>query len=498
MVATQVEQGVPISRGRWSDPPAASSPDVEGRLVARRGQIRSLRRFLARCDTAVTLLLATLALLAGHPLAAATVTAVLLVSTAHVWAADRPRAIVSVRPLCRSALVLSGAACVLVALLDLPVEGRDALLGAAASVLALSVVRVVVRMPSFARGYGFGQRRRLVVGDPAALEGTEAHRSPAVASGEVILVVTRAEAAAPVVPGGLSVEQRQQRDERRGPSGVVERVVRTALDNGAERVTVIPGAGWEKRQLRELSWLLEGTGIDMVIATDLDGIAPHRVDVVQQDGRLMIKVGSASPQGTHALVKGATDRVGAAVLLVLASPVLLGIALAIRLESRGPAIFRQTRVREGGDTFTMYKFRSMGVDAESRLGALLDLNVHDSNRPLFKIVDDPRITRVGHLLRKTSLDELPQLVNVLKGEMSLIGPRPALPREVQMYDYVARRRLAVKPGMTGLWQVSGRSTLSWDESIGFDLDYVDNWSPFADAAIALRTFRAVITKDGAF
>jgi len=124
--------------------------------------------------------------------------------------------------------------------------------------------------------------------------------------------------------------------------------------------------------------------------------------------------------------------------------------------------------------------------------------MHESSLPLFKIKNDPRITRVGHVLRKTSLDELPQLVNVLLGQMSLIGPRPALPREVEMYDYVARRRLAVKPGMTGLWQVSGRSRLTWDESIGFDLDYVDNWSPGIDAAIAVRTFKAVVTKDGAF
>jgi exopolysaccharide biosynthesis polyprenyl glycosylphosphotransferase len=322
-----------------------------------------------------------------------------------------------------------------------------------------------------------------------------------VESGEVILVVTRAERAAdPAAEPGLGArdEQRRRHDERNGPSGVVERVVRTALDNHVERVTVIPGDSWQQRQLRELSWLLEGTGIDIVISTNLDGIAPHRVDVVQQDRRLMIKVGSASPRGTQALVKGLVDRLAAATLLLLSFPVLVAIAAAVRLDSPGAAVFRQSRVREGGDTFTMYKFRTMRVDAEQRLGELQDLDVHGAASPLFKIEGDPRITRVGQLLRKTSLDELPQLVNVLKGQMSLIGPRPALPREVEMYDYVARRRLAVKPGMTGLWQVSGRSRLSWDESIGFDLDYVDNWSAATDAAIAVRTFRAVVTRDGAF
>jgi lipopolysaccharide/colanic/teichoic acid biosynthesis glycosyltransferase len=177
--------------------------------------------------------------------------------------------------------------------------------------------------------------------------------------------------------------------------------------------------------------------------------------------------------------------------------VLLVVAIAVRLDSTGPAVFRQVRVREHGGRFTMYKFRTMTVDAEKLLTGLQELNMHGADRPLFKMESDPRITRVGGLLRKTSLDELPQLVNVLKGQMSLVGPRPALPLEVEMYDYVARRRLAVKPGMTGLWQVSGRSRLSWDESIGFDLDYVDNWSPSADAVIAMRTFRAVVRRDGA-
>jgi exopolysaccharide biosynthesis polyprenyl glycosylphosphotransferase len=236
----------------------------------------------------------------------------------------------------------------------------------------------------------------------------------------------------------------------------------------------------------------------MVISTNLDGIAPHRVDVTQHHGLLMIKVGSASPRGTQALLKTTVDRLAAAVLLVAAAPFLVVIAAAVRAESSGPAVFRQTRVREGGATFTMYKFRTMCVDAEQQLGGLQELSMHNADQPLFKMEHDPRVTRVGRLLRKTSLDELPQLVNVLKGQMSLVGPRPALPVEVQMYDYVARRRLAVKPGMTGLWQVSGRSRLTWDESIRYDLDYVDNWSPASDALIAVRTFRAIVTKDGAF
>jgi exopolysaccharide biosynthesis polyprenyl glycosylphosphotransferase len=496
VVATHVdggEAGSLLSR-RAAVHLRASSPEVAERIMRRRHRIGALRRTVMVADVLVTLL--GVALLRHHLLMALTVLAVCVAVLAHVFAADSPRTVASVRPVLRSTLGLVGALCVLIAFLGRG-SGRDVVVGAAVAGVALTGVRLAVRMPGVADRFGLGRRRRLIVGDPRALESTAARRAPAVESGEVMLVVTRADRSD---PGSFAGEREQRRgsDDVRGPSGVVERVVRTALENSVERVSVIPGDSWQQPQLRELSWLLEGTGIDMVISTTLDGIAPHRVDVVQQDGRLMIKVGSASPRGTHALVKAAVDRAAAAVLLVLLAPVLVLIALAIRLDSPGAAIFRQRRVREGGATFTMYKFRTMHVDAELALSGLQELNKHGASRPLFKMEEDPRITRVGHLLRKTSLDELPQLVNVLQGRMSLIGPRPALPLEVEMYDFVARRRLAVKPGMTGLWQVSGRSRLSWEQSIGFDLDYVDNWSPAADAVIAMRTFRAVVTKDGAY
>jgi exopolysaccharide biosynthesis polyprenyl glycosylphosphotransferase len=504
VAATQIEHGLAsVLPGRRSITPPAKSPDVEGRLRTRRHQILALRKLFVLSDAAFTLGVVAVAVATGRYVAAGMAVAVASVVVAHVCAADSPRTIVAIRSVLKAATFLSGVACVLLVALGSESVGREVLLGAAAVTVALVPLRAVVRVRRWASRYGLSQRRRLIVGDPQSLEGTAARRAAAVEAGEVVLVVTRAERPAttsedPAVLSRIGEDQRRQRDERSGPTGLVERVVRTALDNSADRVTVIPGVSWGQRQLRELSWLLEGTGIDMVISTNLDGIAPHRVDVVQQEGQLMIKVGSSSPRGTQAVVKGGLDRLMAAVLLVVSAPVLLLIAAAVRLESKGPAIFRQVRVREGGVHFTMYKFRTMRVDAEEHLEGLQELNMHGAEGPLFKMKNDPRITRVGEVLRKTSLDELPQLVNVLKGQMSLIGPRPALPVEVEMYDYVAKRRLAVKPGMTGLWQVSGRSRLSWDESIGFDLDYVDNWSPAADAAIAVRTFRAVVTKDGAF
>jgi exopolysaccharide biosynthesis polyprenyl glycosylphosphotransferase len=486
-----------------STPVVAASPDVQVRLHARRRQIRSLRRLLVLVDLMCTAAVVAVGLAAGREVVSATAVAVFLAVVTRIWAADSARSILAPGSVVRPALLVTAAACVLAPVVGSRADAREILLGAASTVLVLFAARCLFATPALATRSGLGQRRRLIVGDPEALEGSAKRRAPAEDTGQVILVVTRADPGrgTPVPDEEAPAATQRRRSDGsgpKGPTGLVERVVRSALDNGAERVTVIPGNSWRQQHLRELSWLLEGTGIDMVISTSLDGIAPHRVGVVQQDGRLMIKVGSASPRGVQALVKGAIDRLGAAGLLLVSAPVLLAITAAVRLDSTGPAVFRQTRVREGGGTFTMYKFRTMSMDAERLLSGLQELNMHGSDRPLFKMEEDPRITRVGHLLRKTSLDELPQLVNVLKGQMSLIGPRPALPIEVEMYDYVARRRLAVKPGMTGLWQVSGRSRLSWDESIGFDLDYVDNWSPGADAAIALRTFRAVVTKDGAF
>ena len=185
----------------------------------------------------------------------------------------------------------------------------------------------------------------------------------------------------------------------------------------------------------------------------------------------------------------------AALLIVLAAPVLLAVAIAVKLDG-GPVLFRQTRVGHGGREFTMVKFRSMCVDAEARLAALATHN--EGAGPLFKLSHDPRITRVGRQLRKFSLDELPQLFNVVGGTMALVGPRPALPREVAEYCPMARRRLDAKPGLTGLWQVSGRSDLSWEESIQLDAHYVDTWAPLNDVKIIARTAGAVLRSSGAY
>lgn len=210
-------------------------------------------------------------------------------------------------------------------------------------------------------------------------------------------------------------------------------------------------------------------------------------------------VAAVRPRGGERLtraVKAGFDRVTAALALVLLAPVLLALALAIRLTTPGPALFVQTRVGRNGKPFRMVKFRTMYHGAEALVGGLLPLN--EAAGPLFKLRNDPRVTRLGRFLRRHSVDELPQLLNVLTGSMSLVGPRPSLPVEVACYDAAARRRLTVKPGLTGLWQISGRSDLGWHESLSLDLHYVERWSLALDLGVLVRTVRAVVRGHGAY
>jgi exopolysaccharide biosynthesis polyprenyl glycosylphosphotransferase len=262
-------------------------------------------------------------------------------------------------------------------------------------------------------------------------------------------------------------------------------------------VVAVAGSGLGPRRIRELGWALEGTGRNMVMAPGLTEVAGPRVHVSPVDGLPLMWVDQPEFTGTRRVVKRAVDLVGALIALLIAAPLLLVIALAVRLSSRGPVIYRSTRLGQGSREITVLKFRSMFRDAESRRGALLELN-ECGDSVLFKIRRDPRVTRVGRLLRQFSLDELPQLINVLAGSMSLVGPRPPLPEEVERYHGDVRRRLLVKPGLTGLWQVSGRSDLSWEESVRLDLYYVENWSLGFDFAIIARTVWAVLRRQGAY
>ena len=265
----------------------------------------------------------------------------------------------------------------------------------------------------------------------------------------------------------------------------------------AEVVAVSSDPDLYGSELRRLAWSLEEREVDLVVSPGLLGVAGPRLSIRPTAGMPLLHVERPVMSGARRVAKAVVDRILTLTLAIAALPVLLVIALAVRLDSRGPVLFRQVRVGERGETFEMVKFRTMCVDAEARL-AVLTGEADAGNSVLFKMKDDPRVTRVGRILRRYSLDELPQLINVLRGEMSLVGPRPPLPREVEAYEPDAVRRLRVKPGLTGLWQVSGRSDLSWDESLRLDLWYVDNWSFVLDVQILIRTARAVLHGSGAY
>jgi exopolysaccharide biosynthesis polyprenyl glycosylphosphotransferase len=265
----------------------------------------------------------------------------------------------------------------------------------------------------------------------------------------------------------------------------------------AEVVAVSSDPDLYGSELRRLAWSLEEREVDLVVSPGLLGVAGPRLSIRPTAGMPLLHVERPVMSGARRVAKAVVDRLLTLTLAVVALPVLLVIAVAVRLDSRGPVLFRQVRVGEHGETFEMVKFRTMCFDAEARLPSLTGV-ADAGNSVLFKMKDDPRVTRVGRILRRYSLDELPQLINVLRGEMSLVGPRPPLPREVEAYEPDAVRRLRVKPGLTGLWQVSGRSDLSWDESLRLDLWYVDNWSFVLDVQILIRTARAVLHGSGAY
>jgi exopolysaccharide biosynthesis polyprenyl glycosylphosphotransferase len=238
--------------------------------------------------------------------------------------------------------------------------------------------------------------------------------------------------------------------------------------------------------------------VDLIVAPAVTEIAGPRIAVRPVAGIPLLHVEEPSLSGPAQVAKAIFDRTFGAVALVVCAPLLLVLGLSVRITSHGPALFRQTRVGRDGREFKMLKFRTMVEDAEERLEEL-ELRHHaDAEHVLFKLPNDPRLTRVGRWLRRHSLDELPQLWNVVVGDMSVVGPRPPLPSEVARYADDARRRLLVKPGLTGLWQVSGRADLTWDDSVRLDLYYVENWSWVLDALIIARTVPAVIMGRGAY
>lgn len=278
--------------------------------------------------------------------------------------------------------------------------------------------------------------------------------------------------------------------------GALDDTVDHLVTSGLRTVIIADDVQADRKFLRRLSWQLEDTTVQLVVTSRLTDVTGPRIHWRPVEGLPLMTVDTPRYSGFKYVLKRAFDLSVAVFSAVIVSPLLLVTALAIKAEDNGPVLYRQQRVGINGQSFTMTKFRSMRVDADRVKAQLMDTN--EGAGPLFKMRQDPRVTKVGRLIRKLSIDELPQLIDVIRGDMSLVGPRPQLPEEVASLEPHQRRRLKVKPGITGPWQVGGRSNLSGDESVRLDLTYVENWSLSGDLLIMAKTVKAVLARDGAF
>ena len=297
---------------------------------------------------------------------------------------------------------------------------------------------------------------------------------------------------------GACVVQPGELDELAGVPvyGGLDDITAAVKAFGADTVAVTACPEMNGVRLRGLAWELEKTGTDLCVSPALLDVAGPRTTIRPTAGLTLLHVDHPQLTGIRLVIKDLFDRCAAAAALVMLAPVMALLAISIRLHDGGPALFTQVRIGKDGREFLIYKFRTMVVDAEKQQAELLTIN--DSDGVLFKLRKDPRVTAVGAYLRRWSMDELPQLFNVFLGDMSLVGPRPAVPDEVAKYAEHVRRRLVVKPGLTGLWQVNGRSDLSWDESVRLDLRYAENWSFALDLQILWKTISALVKGAGAY
>jgi exopolysaccharide biosynthesis polyprenyl glycosylphosphotransferase len=275
-------------------------------------------------------------------------------------------------------------------------------------------------------------------------------------------------------------------------------VVEAVSATGSHAVAVTATDRLRGRGLRDLSWELEKLDVELLVAPGVVDVAGPRLQMRPVAGLPLIHVDKPQYHGAQRMQKRFFDLAFSGAVLLLGLPVYACLAVAVKLTSRGPALYRQERIGRNGKVFEILKFRTMVDGAESMVLELVDSDLVASAQCPFKFVNDPRVTPLGGFLRKYSLDELPQFINVLKGDMSVVGPRPQVAKEVQNYDDRTRRRLLVRPGITGLWQISGRSDLSWEDSVRLDLFYVENWSMMADLVIAVKTARAVFGRQGAY
>ncbi len=359
------------------------------------------------------------------------------------------------------------------------------LIGTPLALCAALLWHVVLRQVLFAaRRAGLCQQRVVVIGLERSVDEmiTRLRREP---SSGIDVVAACVERASGAEIAGVPV------------GGAPHEVGSVARRHFADSILLTAWSEMSEEDLRRLSWDLEGSGYQLLVAPRITEVDTPRMHLRTVAGVPLLHVDEPEFTGLRRVIKRGFDLLLASVGIVVLSPVLLAVAIAVAVSSPGPVLLRQQRIGKGDEPFRMTKFRSMFVDADQRLAEIAHLNQHGAG-PMFKMRDDPRVTSVGRVIRRLSLDELPQLFDVVRGDMSLVGPRPPLPREAETYDATVRRRLKVKPGITGLWQVSGRSDLTWEESVRLDLGYVENWSLLLDLRIIFRTVSAVLVSRGAY
>ena len=278
--------------------------------------------------------------------------------------------------------------------------------------------------------------------------------------------------------------------------GIDQAIADAVRHTGAHTVALTATDHLHPTEIRRLIWELDSLGVDLLIAPGLVDVAEDRLHSRPVAGMAMFEVTRPQYEGANSGAKRAFDIVFTTIAMIVVAPLFALAALAVRLSGPGPVFYVSERIGLKGTTFKMLKFRSMVDGADAGAPAMISA---DGTSPMFwKAKDDPRVTRVGKVIRKYSIDELPQFINVLRGEMSVVGPRPQVRREVDSYDYLVRRRLSVKPGLTGLWQVSGRSDLQAEDAVRLDLSYIENWSPIKDLVIIVKTIKTVLAGDGAY
>ncbi|MFC4902287.1 sugar transferase [Kocuria oceani] len=400
------------------------------------------------------------------------------------------------RQVVNSTLVLFSAVAIVSFAFNIPTARSYVLIALPAGIGLLVLGRFIVRDRLIKERYrGESVSRTLVVGRIASVTELVQSLRKSPASGFDTTAVYTPSTLKPLPPE-LQRVQLPPNALARGERPTVEGIIDACHQHGIQTVVLSSNVPLSTREIRELSWLLTDERIRLVMDTGLTDIAGPRIHMQQVAGLPLIHVATPRMSRGAALVKRTMDVLGSAAALTLLSPVLAVLALIIKKHDGGPVFYAHERIGVDGKRFKVLKFRTMRTDAAEMLPKLLAES--GGKALLFKVKNDPRITKPGHWLRRFSLDELPQFINVLKGDMSMVGPRPQIQAEVDEYDKYMHRRLRVKPGITGLWQVSGRNDLDVEQSVRLDLYYVENWSPLLDTLILVRTFKAVVAKDGAY